>query len=92
MVLKSNNQIKCNLDVLRANPFRSPQASLLGMNSAQIRAALDPFPRISPTARPKSRTGADPGQEASVGGCFRLMSLQCTVPDSDQECAELGFL
>ncbi|XP_060729141.1 SPARC-like protein 1 [Tachysurus vachellii] len=44
-------------------------ASFLGMNPVQIRAAMDLFPRDRPTAQPKSRTGADPGQEASVDSC-----------------------
>ncbi|KAM9476825.1 SPARC-like protein 1 [Clarias gariepinus] len=44
-------------------------ASVLGMNPVQIRAAVDLFPRITPTARSKSRTGTDPGQEASVDSC-----------------------
>ncbi|KAF4090741.1 hypothetical protein AMELA_G00055450, partial [Ameiurus melas] len=61
-------------------------ASLLGMNPVQFRAAVDLFPSFRPTAQPKSRAGADPGQEASVGGCFRLISLLCTKPESDQEC------
>ncbi|XP_058237278.1 SPARC-like protein 1 [Hemibagrus wyckioides] len=48
---------------------RGKWASFLGMNPVQIRAAMDLFPRIKPTAQPKSRTGADPGQEASVDSC-----------------------
>ncbi|KAK3554526.1 hypothetical protein QTP70_024433, partial [Hemibagrus guttatus] len=48
---------------------RGKWASFLGMNPVQIRATMDLFPSIRPTAQPKSRTGADPGQEASVDSC-----------------------
>ncbi|MCJ8730209.1 hypothetical protein PDJAM_G00181570 [Pangasius djambal] len=53
----------------RVQRKRGEWASLLGMNPVQIRAAVELFPRIRPTARPKSRTGTDPGQEASVDSC-----------------------
>ncbi|KAF7710081.1 hypothetical protein HF521_008953 [Silurus meridionalis] len=44
-------------------------ASLLGRNPVQIRAAVDLFPRIRPTAHTKFRIGTDSGQEASLDSC-----------------------
>ncbi|KAF5902172.1 SPARC-like protein 1, partial [Clarias magur] len=60
---------RAELTLNMAQRKKGKLASILGMNPVQIRATVDLFPRITPTALSKSRTGTDPEQEASVDSC-----------------------